>query len=58
LTSIVHYIPELAEYEDLLDEISHYGVEVRYPYIFYEPTLEEAQKSAAGRRFRREIMGN
>ena len=40
LTSIVHYIPELAEYEERLDEISHYGVEIRYPDIFYEPTLE------------------
>jgi len=45
LTSIVHYIPELAEYEERLDEISHYGVEIRYPDIFYEPTLDEAQKS-------------
>ena len=45
LTSIVHYIPELAEYEEHLDEISHYGVEIRYPDIFYEPTLDEAQKS-------------
>jgi HEPN domain-containing protein len=45
LTSIVQYIPELAEYEELLDDISHYGVEVRYPDIFYEPTLEEAQKA-------------
>ncbi len=45
LTSIVHHIPELGEYEELLDEISHYGVEVRYPDIFYEPTLDEAQNA-------------
>lgn len=45
LTSVVEYIPELSNLEDELDEISRYGVEVRYPDIFYEPTLEEAKKS-------------
>jgi hypothetical protein len=45
LTSIVHHIPELGAYEELLDEISHYGVEVRYPDIFYEPTLDEAENA-------------
>lgn len=45
LTSIVHQIPELGKYEEFLDEISHYGVEVRYPDIFYEPTLDEAQNA-------------
>lgn len=45
LTAIVPHIPELGEYEELLDEISHYGVEVRYPDIFYEPTLDEAQNA-------------
>ncbi len=45
LTSISGYIPELGEFEEELDEISHYGVEVRYPDIFYEPSLEEATKA-------------
>lgn len=45
LTSVAGYIPELGEFEEDLDEITHYGVEVRYPDIFYEPSLEEAAKA-------------
>ncbi|MFH1777377.1 MAG: HEPN domain-containing protein [Candidatus Omnitrophota bacterium] len=45
LTQISKHIPELASFENELDEISHYGVEVRYPDILYEPTLEEAQSA-------------
>ncbi len=45
LTSISAYIPELEVFEDKLHEISRYGVEVRYPDIFYEPSLEEAKSA-------------
>lgn len=45
LTSISAHIPELDAFEDEFHEISRYGVEVRYPDSFYEPTLEEAKKS-------------
>lgn len=45
LTLIVSDVPELNSFEDDFDEISHYGVEVRYPDIFYEPSLEEAKKA-------------
>lgn len=45
LTSIDEYIPELNTFEDEFHEISRYGVEVRYPDIFYDPTLEEAKKA-------------
>ena len=46
LTLLVRYIPKLNELEEILDEISHYGVEVRYPDVFYDPTMEEAQKAS------------
>lgn len=45
LTTILKHIPELGDFEDELDEISHYGVGVRYPDIFYEPTLDEAKRA-------------
>ncbi len=45
LTSITKYVPELENLENEFHEISHYGVEVRYPDIFYEPSFEEAQRS-------------
>ncbi|MEK6679542.1 MAG: HEPN domain-containing protein [Nitrospirota bacterium] len=45
LTLIDEYIPELNTFEDEFHEISRYGVEVRYPDIFYDPTLEEAKKA-------------
>jgi len=40
LTQILAHIPELEAFEDKLHEISRYGVEVRYPDIFYEPSLD------------------
>lgn len=40
LTSISEIIPELGSLEDKFHEITRYGVEVRYPDIFYEPSLE------------------
>lgn len=46
LTNISKHIPELKKFENDLDEISHFGVEVRYPDIFYEPSLEEAKKAS------------
>ena len=45
MTSIVKHFPELSSYEEDLEEISHYGVEIRYPDSFYEPTLMEAKKA-------------
>lgn len=45
LTSVSEHISELDAFEDEFHEISRYGVEVRYPDSFYEPTLEEAKKS-------------
>jgi len=45
LTSIIPNIPELKAFEEDLEEISDYGVEVRYPDLFYDPTLDEAKKS-------------
>ncbi len=43
LTSVSENIPELESLEDEFHEITRYGVEVRYPDIFYEPSLEEAK---------------
>lgn len=45
LTSIVRHIPELGVFEDQLDEISHYGVELRYPDISYDPSLKESKEA-------------
>lgn len=47
LTSITGRIPELKELEDELDDISRYGVEVRYPDVIYDPSIEEANKAFA-----------
>jgi len=44
LTSIAGYITELEDLEDEFHEITRYGVEVRYPDLFYEPTLEESRQ--------------
>ncbi|HCC69150.1 MAG TPA: hypothetical protein DEP99_04615 [Nitrospiraceae bacterium] len=38
-------IPELVNLEDEFHELTRYGVEVRYPDIFYEPSLEEAKQA-------------
>ncbi|MEW6214636.1 MAG: HEPN domain-containing protein [Nitrospirota bacterium] len=43
LTAISEHIAELDDFEDEFHEISRYGVEVRYPDLFYEPSLEEAK---------------
>lgn len=45
LTSIKKYVPALSGLEDDLDDISRYGVEVRYPDFFDEPSLIEAQEA-------------
>jgi HEPN domain-containing protein len=45
LTLITEHIPELESLEDEFHEITRYGVEVRYPDIFYEPSLKEAEKA-------------
>lgn len=45
VTSISGHIPEVSAMEDRLDEISHYGVEVRYPDISYEPSIDEAKEA-------------
>lgn len=47
LTAITEYISELEGLEDEFHEITRYGVEVRYPDIFYEPSLEEAEEAYA-----------
>jgi len=45
LTAITERIPELEGLEDEFHEITRYGVEVRYPDIFYEPSLEETKSA-------------
>lgn len=47
LSDVADIIPELSRYEDQLEEVSEYGVGVRYPDDFYEPTHEEAEKAFA-----------
>lgn len=43
LTDVADILPELLPYEEQLEDISEYGVGVRYPDDFFEPTLEEAR---------------
>ncbi|MBJ6748609.1 HEPN domain-containing protein [Geomonas anaerohicana] len=45
LTEVLEFIPELSQYEDSLEEITEYGVAVRYPNGFTEPSLDEAVKA-------------
>ncbi|MBI4690230.1 MAG: HEPN domain-containing protein [Nitrospirae bacterium] len=45
LNSISNYVPELLKFKSELKEISRCAVEVRYPDIMFEPTLEEAKKA-------------
>lgn len=47
LTDVVKIIPELADYEEQFEELSEYGVAVRYPDDYYEPSVEEAKKAYA-----------
>jgi HEPN domain-containing protein len=42
LTDVADIIPELLPFEEQLEDISEYGVGVRYPDDFYDPTLDEA----------------
>lgn len=55
-TSISVHIPEVSELEEKLDEISHYGVEVRYPDLFTEPSLDEAKEAYATALLLRDIV--
>lgn len=43
LSEIVDLIPELKEFEEDLERLTEFSVEVRYPDTFYEPTFEEAK---------------
>ena len=45
LTDVLEFMPELSFFEDRLEEISEYGVAVRYPNGFAEPTLDEAVRA-------------
>lgn len=45
LTAIGKHIPELNDFENELDEISHYGVEIRYPDFSEDVPLEDAEKA-------------
>jgi len=42
LTDVGDLAPELLPLEEQLEEISEYGVAIRYPDDFYEPTMDEA----------------
>ena len=41
LTEVLEFLPELAAFEERLEEISEYGVAVRYPNGFVEPSIGE-----------------
>lgn len=43
LSDVGDLAPEILPLEDELEEISEYGVGVRYPDDFYEPTRDEAE---------------
>ncbi len=43
LNDLSDIVPELLPYEERLEDISEYGVGVRYPDDFYEPSMEEAR---------------
>lgn len=45
LTDVADIIPELACYEEQLEEISECGISARYPDGYSEPTLEEARNA-------------
>lgn len=45
LSDVGDLAPELLLMEDLLEEISEYGVGMRYPDDFYEPTRKEAEQA-------------
>lgn len=41
----IRNLPELLPFEEQFEDISEYGVGVRYPDDFYEPTLDEAHRA-------------
>lgn len=43
LTDVADLVPELMPFEEQFEELSEYGVAVRYPDDFYVPTLDEAR---------------
>ncbi len=45
LSDVGDLAPELLPLEDQLEEISEYGVSVRYPDDYYEPTIDEARQA-------------
>ena len=45
LSDVADLVPEMLAFEEQLEEISEYGVGVRYPDSFCEPTLAEARNS-------------
>ena len=45
LTEVTDILPELLPFEEQFEEVSEYGVAVRYPNGFSEPTLNEATRA-------------
>jgi len=45
LTDVTDILPELAPFEEQFEDVSEYGVAVRYPNGFSEPTLGEASRA-------------
>ncbi|MBI1922127.1 MAG: HEPN domain-containing protein [Geobacter sp.] len=58
LTDTARFIPELLPFEDEFEEISEYGVGVRYPGVISEPTFEDAAKAFEIARKVNEIIRN
>ena len=45
LSDVSDLIPELQSFEERFEEVSEYGVGVRYPNGFSDPTLDEASRA-------------
>jgi hypothetical protein len=45
LSEVTDILPELLPFEEQFEEVSEYGVAVRYPNGFGEPTLAEASRA-------------
>lgn len=45
LGDLAGLVPELATFEEQLEELSEYGVGARYPDGFADPTVDEAQQA-------------
>lgn len=45
LMDVVDIVPELLPFEDQLEEISEYGISVRYPDDYCDPDLAEAKNA-------------